>query len=83
MYAFYTRGEYHVPTGIILPLIDPKTINLINVSDQSLVTVLALMGTIGIEVPHLLAISTLKLMIKLTITELNNISVDLEKMVFI
>lgn len=80
LYALIVKGEYHIPTGCIFPFTDPDTLEgySINMFFQSIVAYFAMIGTISFELANTLAISTLHLMVKLTIIEMEDLSNDIE-----
>lgn len=81
IYAFLFKNEYHIPTGVIFPFMNPNLFEnyLLALIIQLIIVFVAMLSTFGVEINNILVDSTLKMMIKLLIIEMRNLSIDIDK----
>lgn len=81
IFGYFYYHVYAIPTGTILPLIDPDTFNgfMANVFVQGVAGVIGMLGITGIETLIGVASGTMVTMSKLTIFRIRKFSKNIEK----
>lgn len=79
MYVLVVRGEYAIPTGVIVPFVDPDTLRgyIINMAIQSTVTGIAFISIICVEIMSSMIINTFTAMADLVCFNMQEFSDNL------